>query len=48
METRRHFVKSAAVVGGALVADKVAVSQTVAKPRFADKLTDGAGRFYRL
>lgn len=41
MGTRRSFVQGAALAGGAaLVADGVAIAQTVARSRYADKLTD--------
>ena len=45
MENRRDFVKGAAVVGGALLADQTATGQTATKPRFEDKLTDSAGAY---
>lgn len=46
MGTRRSFVQGAALAGGAaLVADGVAIAQTVARSRYADKLTDEAGKY---
>ena len=46
MESRRSFVQSAALVGGAaLLAAGTANAQTGSKPRYVDKLTDDAGKY---
>jgi Fe-Mn family superoxide dismutase len=46
MESRRSFVQSAALAGGAaLIATGVASAQTGTKSRYADKLTDDTGKY---
>ena len=45
MESRRDFVQGAALVGGAAWVAGGAAAQPTAKARYADKLTDDAGKY---
>lgn len=45
MNSRREFVQSGALVAGAALASTAGSAQPLAARRYADKLTDGAGKY---